>query len=174
MNDLLNKLKKEDQFLLRLYKGIQILYWILIPVYTMFFVFAPDKELTLIERFGGGCAVIAFIIFVIIFRKRIKEQKSVDYSLPSVQMLEHAAERYKIWKPEIKWALLAVLITDVGMVLLSYDEMKGLSPIMRILQIQYIFIPMIIVAILVGIFWWYKKHKPLRDHALELLEELKS
>ena len=174
MNDLLNKLKKEDKFLLRLYKGVQILYWVLIPVYAVLFVFFPDDEMTLTQRFGGACFVVSFVIFVIIFRQRIKEQKSIDYSLPSVQMLEQAAERYKVWKPEIKWALLAVIIVDVGMVLMDAGEMNSHSLWRGILEIQYLYLPMIVVGVLVGIFWWYKKHKPLRDHALKLLEELKS
>ncbi len=174
MNQLLDKLKAEDRFILRLTKGIQILYIILIPVYTVLFIVDPGGRMNLYEQIGGAFYVVAFLLFVIIFRYRIKQFKNIDYSLSSVKMLEEAVNRYKLWKPELVWALLTVLLIDIGMSLRGFDEEDPLKIKERILDAQYVLIPAVLIGFIIGVIWWYRKHKPLRDHALRLLDELKS
>lgn len=174
MNNLLNKLKAEDKFVLRLSKGLQIVYWILIPIYTILFVFIPDADMTIYERLGGVCFVLAFLVFALVFRHRVKTLKGIDYSVSTIQMLDEAADRYKLWKPEFCWVILTVFLIDVGLSISSYYRLEVANWLDRILLVQYILIPAVLVSLSIGIVWWYLKHKPLRDHALKLLDELKS
>lgn len=68
MEQILNKLKKEDSRNLKLSKGMQIMYWIFAPLYFALFILNPDKELTTMDRLSGGFFVMAFIFFALVFR----------------------------------------------------------------------------------------------------------
>jgi len=172
MNQLLDKLKAADKRIIRISRGAQILYLVMIPLYATFYAWNPGGEMNLNERLGGGVIVIALLCFALIFRLRIKRLKGVDYALPTTQMLAEATERFKLWKPELKWALLTVLLMDVGLSVSNYSRTDEIAPWMRVIEIQYIMIPSLLIGLAIGITWWYFKYKPLRDHAQHLLDEL--
>jgi hypothetical protein len=145
----------------------------MIPVYTFLLVLFPSDDVLLVERLGGLCFVLSFVVFAVLFSKKAREFKTIDYSQPSVQMLESAVKRYRLWKPELAWALFAILFLDAGMVLMRIPRTESDSLLMVILKVQYVLVPLIAGGFVVGIIWWYLKHKPLRDYALQLLKALK-
>ncbi|WP_159521107.1 hypothetical protein [Sunxiuqinia indica] len=173
MNQLLSQLKSQDKKMWRMSRNFRVFYWIMIPVYTFLLVLYPSDDVVIIERLGGGCFVLSFVVFAVLFSKNAREFKTIDYSQPSVQMLESAVKRYRLWKPELAWALFAILFIDAGMVLMRIPRAESDSLLMIILNVQYVLVPLITGSFVVGIIWWYVKHKPLRDHALHLLNALK-
>ncbi|RKD87936.1 hypothetical protein [Mangrovibacterium diazotrophicum] len=172
MNQLLDKLKAADKRMIRISRGVQILYLIMVPLYAIFYIWNPGGEMNLYERLGGGVIVIALFCFALIFRLRIKRLKSVDYALPTTQMLAEATKRFKLWKPELKWALLTAALMDIGVSVSSYNHLEETAPWTRVVEIQYIMIPALLIGLGIGIIWWHFKYKPLRDHAQKLLNEL--
>ena len=122
MNQLLDKFKAKDKFFMRISIGMQIFCWILIPLYFWMLVINPDPEILLNHRIGGFLYVISFAIFALIFNRKMKDFKEVDYSLPTVIMLEKAADRYKLCKPVLLAALIPIVLVDAGLILFSMDE----------------------------------------------------
>lgn len=173
MNQLLDKFKAKDKFFMRISIGMQIFCWILIPLYFWMLVINPDPEILLNHRIGGFLYVISFAIFALIFNRKMKNFKEVDYSLPTVIMLEKAADRYKLCKPVLLAALIPIVLVDAGLILFSMDEWTMDDFVLHAIETQKFFIPLITVSFSIGIGIWYLKQKPLRDHALQLLKELK-
>lgn len=174
MDQLINKLKKEDRQNYLLSKWFQIFYWILTPLYFAFLVVNPDPELTVNDRLIGSFYVLCFVSFAFIFWHMKKSYRQIDYSLPSVVMLEQAAERYKLWQRRTFFALIPLFFASVGLGLTYFDRVNISNPVLRIIVIEAAIWCFIALAFLVGVAIWYVKQKPLRDHALKLLRELQS
>lgn len=172
MKQLVDKLRAAEKRMIRISRGVQILYLVMVPLYAIYYIWNPGNEMNLYERLGGGIIVIALLCFVLIFRYRIKRLKGVDYSVPTTQMLTEATERFKLWKPELKWALLTAVLMDIGVSVSSYNHLEETAPWTRVVEIQYIMIPSLLIGLAIGITWWHIKYKPLRDHAQKLLDEL--
>ncbi|WP_320168155.1 hypothetical protein [Mangrovibacterium marinum] len=170
MNQLIQKLQKEDRRMTRLIRGVKIMYLILIPIYTLLSLFAPD--FTLVQRGGGILVVLGFIAFTVLFQRRINEFNSVDYALPTTQMLFQTMKRYKFWKPELPCALLAALLIDAGLCLIHVENFTDPQIRAKLLDIQGTMLPALLIGIVIGTAWWYLKHKPLHDQAQTMLNEL--
>ena len=165
--NLVSKLKNEDTRYARLSKGVGIVYWILIPVYLLL-TFLEYRELKATDVIlSGSCFIVAFLIFVIFFRKYYKDYKYVDYSLPTVQMLKKAVWRYRPFQLRSLWILLAIVLMNVGL------TVDWLNENISILLIQIVFWSIFVFAILIGLIVWYFKYKPIHDEASRLLKEIK-
>lgn len=174
MEQLLNKLKAEDKRNLKLTKGLQIVYWIFAPLYAALYIFNPDDELNFSHRIAGAFFVLAFIAFALLFRYLKKVYQTVDYSLPTLEMLEKAAKRYKLWQPISYVVFIPVLFIDVAISIMMVAERGPEDFYKGIINAQLFFIPSIAIGVLVGIIIWHKRQKPLRDHALKLIKEMQN
>lgn len=172
MQPLLDKLKAADKRMIRISLGVQIMYLVMIPIYAAFYIWNPGGEMNDFERLGGGIIVLSLICFALLFRSRIKRLKQVDYAIPTRQMLSEAVTRFSLWNPEIKWALAAAFVMDIGLSVSHYEEGEGANPWSGAIEMQYVFIPAIIIGVIVGIVLWHYRYKPLRDNARKLLQEL--
>lgn len=172
LNTLMEKLKSEDARNLQISKKFQWMYWVLIPIYTGFFILNPDKELGLMSRITGFCYVVSFFIFAFIFRKSVKEYKAIDYALPTLEMMKQAANRYHIWQPRLLWVLLAILFIDAGLSLSAGQHMQDGSFWSNILWIQVAFLPAMGLSFSIGVLIWRMRQKPLRDQARAIIREL--
>lgn len=162
---LTGKLQTEDKRYSNIAKRMQVMYWILIPVYMVFIIRHIQDGSSTMQILGGVCFLFAMLTFAIIFNKFKKEYSKVDYSLPTLLMLKQAVKRYKPFQLKTYWALLAVALVDAGLVFNSPEgERKWF--------IQLVFIGGIVIAILVGLLIWRKRYKPLKDEALKLIEQL--
>lgn len=173
MDQLVNKLKAKDKVFMRISKGMQIFCWVLISFYFLILVVNPDPDLLINQRIGGFLYVVSFSFFALIFNRKMKDFKEVDYSLPTVVMLEKAADRYKLWKPALILAFIPVVFVDAGMVLFAMREWSMDDFVTQAIKTQVFFVPLIVVSFSIGVGIWYLKQKPLRDHALKLLKELR-
>ena len=106
MNSLISGLRAEDTRNVRISKVLQWVYFIFVPFYLIVFNIPMGEEITLKERIGGLCYALAFLIFALIFRNMHKEYNSVDYALPTIDVMKQAVKRYTFWKPKLIWVIL--------------------------------------------------------------------
>jgi len=165
LDQLVGKLQKADNRYAKLSKGLQILYWVMIPLYSTLAIIDYTESNNIYDLMSGLCYVASFFIFAIFFGKYQKEYKYADYSLPTLKMLKNAAYRYKPFQLKKIWILFAVLFMDIG---LSMNTSLGFA----VLNIQIYFLGSMLVAALIGLLIWYVKYKPLRDNALRLVAEI--
>lgn len=162
--ELTQKLKTSDINYARIVKGIQTLYWILIPLYIILTIIQIVEKAPLTQLAGGSCIVISMLIFAFLMRYYYQEYSNVDYSQPTLIMLKKAAYRYKPFQKQAVWALLALLIMGVGLTLnnLEFNTTK--------IIISYGIL--MLASVIAGLIWWYFRYKPLRDDALQLIREI--
>lgn len=165
LDELIPQLQKSDKNYANIAKQIQAIYWVLLPVYAIIVVIHLFDNSPFSEILGSICFMCGMLIFALLFRKYQKEYNTVDYALPTLKMLKKAANRYKPFRLETIWALLASLFIDAGLVLGHWEDGDAMV-------IQLIFGGALFVALLVGLVWWYISYKPLRDGALQLIREI--
>jgi hypothetical protein len=167
---LIRGVKEEDAKNLRLTKTFQWAYIvIIIPYAALMFIPDHDQPLKLISGFFW---IASFISYVLIFRKGYKEYKNIDYSLPVIEMLRLTAKRYQFQINKLLILFIPIVLMDAGLTLSFYHDLLPMNPINRVLIIQVIYWPVMIIAAIIGYFVWRTKQKPLRDNALKLIEEL--
>lgn len=165
LDQLVGKLQKEDLRYSNICKGLKLIYWVLIPVYTILAILAYLDTKEIRDLFAGFLFVGSFLIFAIIMGSIQKEYKTVDYSLPTLSMLKNAAKRYKPMHPKSYWAFAGFFIMDAGFCLSSrYGA--------NIIDMQSYVIALFLASVGVGLIIWYFKYKPLRDNALRLIAEI--
>ena len=165
LEELLGKLKTEDTKYSNLSKRLQYLYVSFIVLYAIatLFIFIFERESN--QFYGAICYLVSFIIFAIMFRKYYKEYKSVDYSLPTIQMLKQAAHRYKPFQWRILWLFFALLLMDAGLTLTLSDHVSVWSA-------QIFFLGTMVVASIIGLIYWRLKYKAIYDNVLHLISEI--
>ena len=165
LDQLVGKLQKEDARYARLSKGLQVIYWVMIPLYSTLAILDYIESNNVYDLMSGLCYVVTLAIFAIFFGKFHKEYKYVDYALPTLKMLKKAASRYKPFQLKKIWLIPAIIIMDAG---LCFNTSLNFS----VLDIQIYFLGSMLVATLIGLLIWYFKYKPLRDNALRLIAEI--
>jgi hypothetical protein len=165
LDQLVGKLQKEDNRYAKLSKGLQIVYWVMIPLYSTLAIIDYTESNNIYDLMSGLCYVTSLAIFAIFFGKFHKEYKYVDYALPTLKMLKNAAYRYKPFQLKKICLLIAIIIMDAGLCL-------NTSLSFSVLDVQIYFLGAMLVAVLIGLTIWYFKYKPLRDNALRLVAEI--
>ena len=171
IDSLVVNLKKEDLWNLNLMKSFKWIYLVMIIAYTLLMVVNPDSDLKLHNRISGICYVVAFGIFVLIFRKYHKEYSEIDYTLPVAEMLSKAAKRYKFRWKSVLITLPSLVLIDVGVVLSSFYDVQEIAW-NRVIYFQIFYFTLMGVSGFVGYMIWKKKQKPLYEGAMQLLKEL--
>ncbi len=165
LSQFVGKLKTEDIRYAKLSKGLQTVYWVLIPVYLLLAILTFIETKEIFQLVGYLCFIISFVIFALFFRKYYKEYNYVDYSLPTIKMLKKAVCRYKPFQLKAIWILIALLFMDTGLSIM-------MSVHFSVSVIQVYFIGAMSVAVLIGLIIWYIKYKPLYDNAKHLISEI--
>jgi len=165
LDQLVCKLKKADAKYAKLSKGLQVLYWGMIPLYSTLAIIDYTESNNIYDLMSGLCYVTTLTIFAIFFGKFHKEYKYVDYALPTLKMLKNAATRYQPFHLKKIWLLIAIIIMDAGLCL---NTSLGFS----VFDVQIHFLGAMLVAALIGLLIWFFKYKPIRDHALAIIAEI--
>jgi len=171
IDSLVVNLKKEDLRNLNLMKSFKWIYLVMIIAYALLMVVNPDPDLKLHTRISGICYVVAFGIFMLIFRKYHKEYSEIDYTVPVLEMLSKAAKRYKFRWKSILICLPSIILIDIGVVLSDFfinPEIDWSS----IVIFQLIYFGLMTTSGFVGYIIWRTRQKPLYDGAMQLLKEL--
>ena len=163
--EIINRLKNEDDRYAALSKRIQIVYWILIPIFIILIIHQIVIKNPVVDTIGSIFFLFAILIFALFFKHYYKEYKYVDYSQPTLVMLKKAASRYKPFTLKTLWILLAVILIDAG---LSLNTSLGFE----FISVQVYFLGAIVLATIIGLLFWRVRYKPLRDTALYLIREI--
>ena len=174
LSGLIAGLKDEDTRNSKLTKRFQVIMLVFAPLYLTLFVVNIFSDLPWQQNLGMFFFAFSFLIFALIFRKFNREYSSVDYGIPTVEMLSEAVKRYQFWQRKTKFSILPVVLVDLGLCFSSYNHLLtfGVDPLTRILIIQAIYIPVMSISITIGYFIWRYRQKPIRDSAMALLKEI--
>jgi len=157
-------MKNTDSRYAQIVKGVQLIYYIIIPVYIISMVIQLFTHSSLFEVGGTFCILLSMLIFALLLRNYYKEYKHVDYAQPTLIMLKNAATRYKPFRRKSLWVLLAILFLGAGMVFNNID--------FDIIIVISVYGGVMLVSAIAGLIWWYVRYKPLRDAALQLIAEI--
>jgi hypothetical protein len=169
---LIQSVKVEDQKNLRVSKSFLWIYIVLVVFYTGLILVNPDPDIKLNDRFSGACFVLSMIIFAWVFKGALTEYKNIDYTLPLIDLLKKAANRYRLKTIYFVKLTVPILLMDAGLTLSFYEDLLPMEPLNRVLLIQAFYIPIMTISGIIGYYIWRNKQKPLRDNALKLIEEL--
>lgn len=172
LDSLIRNVKAEDDKNLRISKSFLWVYIILAIIYAGLMVLNPDSDIKLIDRISGAFYLASMIVLAYIFKVGLKEYRSIDYTLPLIEMLRGVAKRYQLRARKFIQLSIPILLMDVGLTLSFYNDLLPMEPINRVLIIQVIYIPVMTISGFIGYLVWRKKQKPLRDNALILIDEL--
>ncbi len=165
LDQLMGKLKKEDGNYANLCKGLKGVYWALIPIYVIMTIVIYIDTKNIMNLFAGLFIIGSFVVFLLILKSYQNEYKNADYSLPILQTLKNAASRYQPIRPKAVWAILALVLMDIGFSINSINEID-------IVTFHIYFGAFFTLALIIGFIVWYFKYKPLRDHALAIIAEI--
>ncbi len=172
MDEYIGKLKSEDKRNLVLTRNFIWIMFIMAGVYACLTISIALYGDDLYRQIGFSLYVLAFILFALIFRYLKKEYQRVDYGLPTLEMLKEAAKRYKLFQRKTLLVIAPVLLIDAGMVLLLFSSERDGNMLNSILISQALLIPSMGIGFFIGTRIWRKRQKPLRDAALEMINEL--
>lgn len=171
---LISRVKDEDARNLRITRSFQWTYIAIIILYVVLTLLESKEEFYSTRTISNVFFILSFIAFSWIFRNGHKEFKSIDYSLPMIEMLRKAAKRYSLSAKKYLTLSIPIILMDAGLTFSFYGNLQPINPLNRILLIQAVYIPVMTISAFIGIWIWYKTQKPLRDRALELIKELEN
>lgn len=165
LEELTIKLKNEDSNYAKISKSFQIMYWVFIPVYLLLSIFELKETGDINYIFSGICYAVSFLVFALVFRNYYREYITVNYSLPTLEMLKKAALRYKLFRLKTLWIVAALLFLDAG---LCFNT----NSYFNVLKIQALYMGSLLLGVIAGLIVWRIKYKPLRDNLLSMVSEI--
>lgn len=173
LNRLIEGLRREDDRNMHLTNRFKWLMWIFAPLYFCFFLFLLYEGESVLKEIGFFFFSASFLFFAILFRNLNNEYKSVDYGIPTTEMLRKAAQRYEIWQTKTAKAMFPAFLAAIGVSLTSEEMIPNIDDTkIRIALAFGAYLLLLGVGFGIGYLIWRKRQKPLRDHALLLLTEL--
>ncbi len=172
LESLISGLRSEDRRNEKMTRWVQWIYWALLLFFLFILIFNPGGEHTVLDRLSIGCYIIGIASFAFVLRAYSKEYKNINYAIATIEMLKKAAARYKLFHKRLLYIIAPVLVMGIGMSLRSISLDENL--IRNLLLSQAEFWGIIILSFSLGVILWYKRSKPLRDHALALIKEIEA
>ncbi len=172
MESFVSRLKKQDSYNLQLGKVLKRFYIIMVVFYILLMVVNPFSDLSILHRVIGLLFVLAFSWFAMLFSRYQKDFRDVDYGLPTLQMMQNVVERYKFSLKTILQLIPPLAMVAIALSLTVYQSTSAANALYRVLMVQLFFFLIALVAGYAGYEVWKVKHKPLVDHAREMLKEL--
>lgn len=172
LDQLVEGLKKEDTRNLKMTHNFKYLLFFLTPFYLVIFGVALVLEDDPRRSIGPLLFGLGFLIFAFIFRDLNKTYKSVDYGVPTTEMLRKAAQRYELWQNKTYFIAIPVLLFCFGFSFSVAEWMPGADFLSRYTFAFFLIAIVFSISFFVGYLIWRKRQKPLRDRALSLLEEI--
>jgi len=164
--ELTRQLKDEDQNFAKKFKRVKIIYRILIPIYLILGVMHIIKGSATSDIIGNILFMLAMLIFAIFFATNQRSYNRIDYySLPTLDMLKKAETRYRPFKWEVLWLLLAIGLMDAGLTLNS-------SLFFSFLNVQIYFGGAMLIAFAIGLLVWKVKYQKLHADIVAFIKEI--
>lgn len=171
INQLITGLQKEDSRNLSLTRNFAILMWVLAPLYFFLAIVGVMIDKPSIDQVGFMFFSLGFVAFGFLFRSLHTDYKSVDYGIPTILMLQKAAQRYKLWQTKTYLTIIPVLLISIAASLTIQKGIPHSDITMRLLIVFTGYFLVMVVAFFIGYLIWRKRQKPLRDKVLQLLNE---
>ncbi len=178
IQNLMSDLKSEDRKYKEIMKGAEFVGWsiaVIMAVLHIISLLLPGEESILRDIYMGVSFVIAFSIYALYFRYLKNSYDKIDYSVPALEMLKKAAKNEGFFKPRTIILFIPSLIISVNVSISitgRFNIQLFQSDILNLLFVIACFI------LLMGIFGFIsyikqnKKHKLLRNRAIELIEDM--
>ncbi|MDR2926980.1 MAG: hypothetical protein LBV41_02075 [Cytophagaceae bacterium] len=167
LTNLVSRLKKEDSRYSFFYNVLRRFYLIIISMLAILFTINVllNEQHTIAETVGKVCMLASLLIFALLMNRYYRLLKSIDYSQRTLAMLKAAARRYRLFNADILWCIPALLLLDT-----YFYTKPWLSSYFLLFQI--FFWGIMAVSFVTGVIIWYKRLKPLRDAALQMIAEM--
>ena len=164
---LIKNLKKEDTKYANLCRGIQVIYWVLSPMY----LFLVGEEIYskgfTYQALGGTFFFMGMIVMAMGFSYFNKVYRYVDYSQPTLIMLKNVVRRYKPFSTRSWWIIPALIFIDLG---LSFNNFTR----EHVITTQIFFWSVMLVSIIIGLIWWKIRYKYIVDDAKKMIKEIEN
>ena len=174
LDQLVEGLKKEDARNLKMTHNFKWLMWFLTPLYIVIFIIGNLVDPEPRSSLGLLFFALGFFFFAFLFKNLNKVYKSVDYGLPTTEMLRKAAQRYELWQSKTYFISIPVLLFCIGFGFSAEKGMPETAFLSRFALAFLLILVIFVISFFVGYLIWRKRQKPLRDQALALLSELKN
>lgn len=172
LDQLVKGLEKEDSHNLKLTRNFTILMWVLAPLYFFLAIVGLIIDNPSFDQLGFLFFSLGFLAFGFLFKSLNLDYKSVDYGIPTIEMLRNAANRYKLWQLKTYLTIIPVALISVAASLTIQKIIPNPDLTMRLLIVFTGYILIMIVAFFIGYLIWRRRQKPLLDKALQLLAEI--
>jgi len=175
---LIGDLKTEDRKNREIMKGAEFLCWsiaVIMAVSHIIILLLPGEESILRDIYMGVSFVIAFSIYALYFRYLKNNYDRIDYSVPALDMLKKVAKNENFFKHRTIVLFIPSLIIAINVsISISSRFNIGLfqSDILSLLFVIACFILLLAIFGFIGYIKRNKKHKPYRNRALALIEDI--
>lgn len=173
---LMQVIRNKDERFKGINRRFSILMFVMVFIYLALLVVNPDPELDWKYRVSGGFYVLAFMVGAYLFRKEYVSIRKVDYTMPVVNVLQDALNRYRIFKPSFYKFLVVPVLINLGVMFggsLRYMPSDWTID-KKVLIFQLGYWILMLLAFFVGYFIWLKDTKPSYKKIKEMLTELTS
>jgi hypothetical protein len=171
MDTLIHKLQSKDREFKKAVGILQIFFFVLMLIYVVVYVFNPDLSLN--QRIGGICYVLAFSLLAFHFRKKHTKYKNVNYSASVKELMTEAEKRYRFWKGnQLISSVLAIILLDVGtyLILIKYSSDKW-SLLQIFFGVQVFYLISAAIGFIIGFINWKKEIRPFWKSLKTMLKE---
>jgi hypothetical protein len=170
MDTLIHKLQSKDREFKKAVGILQIFFFVLMLIYVVVYVFNPDLSLN--QRIGGVCYVLAFSLLAFHFRKKHTKYKNVNYSASVKELMTEAEKRYRFWKNNQFSSVVAIILLDVGtcLILIKYSSDKW-SLLQIFFGVQVFYFISAAIGFIIGFIKWKKEIRPFWKSLKTILKE---
>lgn len=166
------RLKKADLKSKKKLKRFHILYFVIAVFYFGLFILNPDQDLKLNDRINGSLLFLGILLFAVFGRMKYSELRKTRYDQATQKFLSKALDRYKFWPSEMNYALLIMVLINIGSCrsfVYNYPVVENL--VLDIIIFQGVFILTMSVGFYFGYEYWKKNKKPMYEEIKYLLDE---
>ena len=162
INTLIHNLQSKDSDYKKAFRILQIFFFVFILLYLVLYVFNPYTEMSLIQRIGGGCYVLAFSLLAFHFRNKYIKSKLINYSVSVKELMIEAEKRFRFWQNNKLDSILSIILFDMGtcLILSKYSSDKW-SLLMIFISVQVFCLISAAIGFIIGFINWKKNIRPL-------------
>lgn len=171
LEKLVSGLQREDSRNLKLTNNFMWVMWVMAPLYLVFAIIGLTTEEPSAQHIGFIFFSLGFLVFGFLFWTLRREYKSVDYGIPTIEMLQKAVKRYKFWQAKTYLTIIPVILVCFATSFSIEHLLPYPDQIKRMVIVFVVYLLVLCIAFFIGYLIWRVRQKPLRDKALAMLQE---
>lgn len=168
----IEKLKKADLKSKVFIRRFYIVYFVIAAFYFALFILNPDPDLKFSAQLNGTLLFLGIFLFAVMGKMKFSRLKKIRYDEPAHIFLEKAIERFKFWNKDMNYALILVVLVNIGSCrsyVTNYPSFE--STALNILAFELVFLTAIGTGVFFGHQHWNKHKKPIVQEIQMLLDE---